>query len=110
MTVLVVRGSASDLVDHAQVLDRFFRIVVAGDLPDAERCAGPLNKHAVDVVDVETWLRGTRPKMLIVDALHPALFTTTLPGHGRHIARRTDRDLAGRAGFGRAGARFFSAP
>jgi glycosyl transferase family 1 len=79
LTILVVRGSAADLAGHVSVVDRFRRVVAAQDLDgmDAEREA--LAEIGVEVVEVETYLRRMQPKVMIAEALHPALQKASAP-------------------------------
>lgn len=74
IVILVVRGSAAHVADNMAAVDRFRRVVVGRDLHDAEPLQGTLAALGVDLFDVEAFLRHMRPKVLMVDALHPAMF------------------------------------
>ncbi len=79
VTVLVVRGSAHDVVSHPQSIDRFDRVLVASDLPDAEEMRGALARLSADVANVAAFFAHAKPKLLIAEALHPALMSAVLP-------------------------------
>ncbi len=79
VAVLAVRGSAEDIAAHPQSMDRFDRVLVASDLPGARAKRKALAQISADVVDVATFLQHAQPKVLIVEALHPALSAAVLP-------------------------------
>ena len=72
ITVLVAQGSASDILNHPQGVDQFDRVLVAADIKDAAAAQARLAKLCTDIVQVEAWLQQAQPKMLVVEALHPA--------------------------------------
>ncbi|HVZ90704.1 MAG TPA: glycosyltransferase family 4 protein, partial [Rhizomicrobium sp.] len=80
VTVVVVRGQASDLVGNPRAVNRYRRVIAARDLSGLRAEREALSALGVDVFGVETWLRQVEPKVVIVDALHPALSRQALPG------------------------------
>lgn len=79
VTVMVVHGSAAHMTGSGQIADRLDRLVVARDLDGADGHRETLSTLGAGVVDVEAFLSQARPKILVVDALHPALSSTPLP-------------------------------
>jgi len=79
LAILVVRGKASDVVAHADAADRFRRVIVAEDLPDAQERRAELSAIGVDVFGVAQYLASAHPAVVIVDAAHPALMAAELP-------------------------------
>jgi hypothetical protein len=79
LTILVVAGSAQDVVRNPAMVDRFRRIVVGGDIADAGRVHEKLAALGADVHDTAEFLGIVRPKIVIADALNPAMFAGCCP-------------------------------
>ena len=79
LTVLVVRGSAADVLGNPAAIDLLRRVVVADDIEGARKSRAPLLAMGADVFGVENYLQVTQPKLLVADALHPALSKKMLP-------------------------------
>ncbi|HEY4114611.1 MAG TPA: glycosyltransferase [Rhizomicrobium sp.] len=75
LIVLVVKGSAADLVNAGPALGELSRLVVADDLPDIDLHRGALAAHGVECVNVEAFLQEKNAKVLFLDAAHPAFET-----------------------------------
>ena len=79
VTVLVVRGSARDVLGNPEAISRLGRVVVADDVAGAVEAHQSLAAMGADVFGAEDYLRRTQPKIVIADALHPALSARLLP-------------------------------
>ena len=79
VTVLVVRGSAGDVLGNPVTVDRLRRVVVAGDVAGAAEARTALEALGACVFDAGAYLRRTRPKVLVVDAMHSVLSDRPLP-------------------------------
>jgi hypothetical protein len=79
ITILVVRGSAHDIAANAQMVARLPRVVVAEDVSGAEDARTALLAAGADVFGVEEYLKRVQPKILVVDAPHPAFAKRLLP-------------------------------
>jgi hypothetical protein len=79
LTVLVAAGSAQDVVRNPAMVDRFGPIVVSRDLAESASVRGRLAALGVDVCDTAEFLRTMQPKIVIADALNPALFADCCP-------------------------------
>lgn len=109
VTVLVVRGSAADIAGNPGVTDRFRRIVVSQDLSDMEQAGRNLAELGIETVDAEQYLRRVQPRIVVADALHPALFAgcceaacvISRPEMIAHSERSSEFEIPGR-GFRQA--------
>ncbi len=79
VAVLVVRGSARDVIDNPGTVDQLRRVIVAADLPGADDLAGDLAAIGVDVFDVAQYLANAQPAIVVADAPHPGLTAGPLP-------------------------------
>jgi hypothetical protein len=76
--VLAVRGSIPDIARNAVGVDGFRRVGVARELTDGDSVRA-LDELGVEIVDVAAFLAGSRPRLVVADALHPALFENLCP-------------------------------
>jgi hypothetical protein len=79
VTVVVVRGSAADVLGNPGAVDRLRRVIVAEDVAGATDARAALAAAGADVFDAEDYLKRVQPKVLIIDAAHPALSKRLLP-------------------------------
>jgi hypothetical protein len=79
LTVLVAAGSAQDVVRNPAMVDRFRRVVVGGDIAGVERMRERLAAVGADVHQSSDFLRMMQPKIVIADALNPAMFVHCCP-------------------------------
>lgn len=77
--IVVVSGSVDDVVEHRRTNEHFDRIFIADDLAGAGGMGEALRDIGVFPVDLEGHLGRTRPMLLVIDALHPALESAVLP-------------------------------
>ncbi len=76
--VFVVQGSARDVLGNPDVISRLGHVVVADEVADAAELRQALAAAGAEVFGVEDYLRHTQPKIVIADALHPALSARVL--------------------------------
>jgi hypothetical protein len=79
VAVLVVRGTAADVIAGAETANRFRRVIVADDLPDVRERRGELSAIGIDMLGVAQYLASAHPALVIADALHPGLTAVDLP-------------------------------
>jgi hypothetical protein len=79
VTILVVKGSASDVLGNRGAIDLLRRVIVADDVVGARDTRDALLEIGANVFDAEDYLRLALPKIVVADALHPALCRRVLP-------------------------------
>jgi glycosyltransferase involved in cell wall biosynthesis len=79
VVILVVAGSAEDVVANPSIVGRFERIVVGTEVAHAQHLYSKLDTMAVDVQPTGAFLQVNRPKAVIADALNSAMFLEHCP-------------------------------
>ncbi len=79
VVILVVAGSAEDVVRNSPIVGRFGRVVVGTEVAHAQRLHSELDTLAVDVHETGVFLRLNRPKLVIADALNSTMFLEHCP-------------------------------
>ena len=70
VTILVASGSVTDLLAARAEGERVQRVVAAGDLEGCRQLAAPLAAVGIEAVEVDRYLKGRQPKVLIADTWH----------------------------------------
>jgi hypothetical protein len=106
ITVLVAAGSAMDLVRNPAAVSRFHRVVVGRDIADADGLREKLATLGADVRETGDFLQMAGARILIADALNPAMFTGSFPD--TDVVARTEMVALseGSAAFALPGARY----
>jgi hypothetical protein len=73
LVVLVVAGSAKDVVGDPVAIERFHRVLVGQDVAGAEALQSEIESVGAGVIDIGDFLRTAKPRLVIADALGPAL-------------------------------------
>jgi len=79
IVILVVIGSAEDVIGNPSIVGRFGRVVVGTEVAHAERLQSKLDTLAVDVYPAGVFLRQNRPKLVIADALNSTMLLEHCP-------------------------------
>lgn len=77
--IVVVSGSVEDIVGHRRATEHFDRVFVSADVAGVGGMRDDLSDIGVFPIDLENYLGRTRPMILVIDALHPALESAVLP-------------------------------
>src|SRR5207342_1649200 len=106
ITVLVAAGSAMDLVRNPAVVSRFHRVVVGHDIADANSLREKLATLGADIRETGDFLRMAGARILIADALNPAMFTGSFPDTDIVVRTEMVALSEGSAAFALPGARY----
>ena len=99
VTVLVAQGSARDVLGNPEGISRLGRVVVADDVADAVEARQALADAGADVFCAVDYLECTQPKIVIADALHPALSARMLRNATLIVRAELVAHAQGSAGF-----------
>lgn len=105
VTILIVKGSAADVIRNQSAVDGFGRVAVSADLPGATESAADLARMRVRAVDVGTYLTDRGIKVLVADAMHPAFHTEAVRNTVLFARLEMIAHSEGRADIGLAGAK-----